>query len=240
MSRVVFANHLRKTIPGLDRPPPLYARPLVWVLLAVLNVALFFAAAVSWKADRLWSVLPAAKAYALPAALPAAAKPAPPALDSVPRASHAVEPLSPKAQKAAQYVSSTYHIAKEASELIVREAFKAGEQNNVDPLLVLAVIAVESRFNPISESQAGALGLTQAMPEWHPEKVASLQRDQGHILNIADNIKLGTKIISENMKRFDNNPVLALQQYNGSLQDPSRSYSKHVLELRSKLIRAVG
>lgn len=240
MSRIVFANHLRKTIQGLDRPVPIYARPRVWFLLGLLNAALFSAAAMSWKIDSLWSVLPSAKAYPIPTMDSGNKLPTtiPAALPASPVA--AIEPLSPKGQKAAQYVSSTYHIAKEASELIVREAFKAGKQHNVDPLLVLAIIAVESRFNPISESQAGALGLTQAMPEWHPEKVALLQQDQGHILNIADNIKLGTKIISENMKRFDNNPVLALQQYNGSLHDPSRSYSKHVLELRAKLIRAVG
>jgi soluble lytic murein transglycosylase-like protein len=243
MSRIVFANHLQKTIVGLDRPAPVYARPRVWLMLGLLNVSLFFAAAMSWKIDSLWTVLPAAKAYPIPSLSSAALSastlsnmPPPVAIPAVLR----VEPLDPSAQKAAQYISKTYHIAKEASELIAREAFKAGKENHVDPLLVLAIIAVESRFNPISESQAGALGLTQAMPESHPEKVALLQKDQGHILNISDNIKLGTKIIGEYMKRFDNNAVLALQQYNGSLQDTSRSYSKHVLELRAKIGRAVS
>ena len=259
MSRIVFANDLKKSVASAGARRPLYARPKLWLGLILVNALLIAAAAMSWKMDNLWSILPPAKAYSVtseplrrpvqsvsgsilglirsepapeapPAAVAAAPAPAPAKL----------EPLDPKAQRAAQYIAKTYSIAREAAEIIVREAFKAGKENSVDPLLMLAIIGVESRFNPISESGAGALGLTQTMPESHPEKIATIQREQGHILNIADNIKLGTKIVAEYMRKFDGNAVLALQQYNGSLQDKTRVYSKKVLELRAKFTHATG
>lgn len=254
MSRIVFAHYLRKTINVQNSAnAPLYTRPRIWIPLSLLNIAIVTAIAMSWKMDSLWVVLPQAKAYAitstlqgrlpqpsitLPAVtLPAVSEPAPAALSIA--TPELRTPLDPKAQKASEYIATTYHIAREASELISREAFKAGRENSVDPLLILAIIGVESRFNPISGSQVGALGLTQTMPESHPEKVASIQRDQGNILNIADNIQLGAKVISEYMRKFGNNPVLALQQYNGSLKDKSRAYSSRVLELRAKFSHAV-
>lgn len=229
MSRIVFAKDLRKTLNvGADKAP-IYARKSVWIPLALFNLVLAIAFGMSWRMDSVWSVLPQAKAYTIPVAAeqqsarPIPAKP---------------EPLDKKAQKAAEYIATTYHIAREASELIVRESVKAGKANSVDPILILAIIGVESRFNPISESQAGALGLTQTMAEYHPEKVAKIVNDQGHILNIADNIQLGSKIIGEYMRKYGNNETLALQQYNGSLNDKSRAYSSRVLELKSKFDRA--
>lgn len=257
MSRIVFAHDLRKSVLIQDSRTPFYSRPRLWILLAVLNVILVAAVAMSWKIDSVWSVFPSATAYPVTSAFPKPSQsasghiigpsrptaigdlqPEPAELTSA--SPEKTEPLSPQAQKAAQYIAGTYRIAGEASELIVREAYKAGKQNSVDPLLMLAVIAVESRFNPISASSVGALGLTQAMPESHPEKVAVLQREHGHILNIADNIQLGTKVVAEYMRKFDNNTVLALQQYNGSLHDKTRIYSKKVLELRAKFSQAVG
>lgn len=256
MSQIVFGRDLRKSVALVSAKPPLYARPKVWLALLVLNIMLAVAATMSWKFDAVWGILPPAKAYT--ANVENATKPVQsssgriigwirPVAEEVPDVpvpeptpvAAKPEPLDPRAQKAALFIASNYRIAREASELIAREAFKAGKENSVDPLLMLAIIGVESRFNPIAESHAGALGLTQAMPESHPEKVAGVRRDQGgHILNIADNIQIGAKIIGEYMRKFDGNAVLALQQYNGSLKDTTRVYSKKVLELRAKFTQA--
>jgi soluble lytic murein transglycosylase-like protein len=230
MSRIVFAKDLRKTLNAGADKAPLYARKSIWIPLVLFNIALAIAFGMSWRMDTVWSVLPQAKAYAIPA----------PAIErqSVQQIPAKPEALDKRAQKAAEYIATTYHIAREASELIVRESVKAGKANSVDPILILAIIGVESRFNPISESQAGALGLTQTMAEYHPEKVAKIVSEQGHILNIADNIQLGSKIIGEYMRKYGNNETLALQQYNGSLNDKSRAYSNRVLELKSKFDKA--
>lgn len=236
MSRIVFASELRKVIGNKGAmPAPFYARPKFWVPLVLLNCALVGSIAAPWTS--------APTAIAEPMRAPALAAPAAPDKAEIaaaapkpkPKAEPAREPLTPQGQRAAQYIAKNYHIAREAAQLIVQEAFKAGKAHRVDPLLLLAIIGIESRYNPLSESEAGALGLTQAMPESHPEKVAAIAKQQGHILNIGDNIELGAKVIGEYLRKFDNNSVLALQQYNGSLNDSSRFYSSKVLALRAKM-----
>jgi soluble lytic murein transglycosylase-like protein len=60
-------------------------------------------------------------------------------------------------QKIEEYVSNTILIAKEV---------------NIDPVLLLAVISVESNFNPNTKSHAGAEGLMQVMTSVHKDKYA--------------------------------------------------------------------
>lgn len=240
MSRIVFASELRKVIGNKGAmPAPFYAQPKFWAPLVLLNCALVGSIAAPWSSAPATAAAPihapTLKAMAAPApAIAKAAIAAPPAAPK-PKGEPAREPLTPQGQRAAQYIAKNYHIAREAAQLIVQEAFKAGKAHRVDPLLLLAIIGIESRYNPLSESEAGALGLTQAMPESHPEKVAAIAKQQGHILNIGDNIELGAKVIGEYLRKFDNNSVLALQQYNGSLNDSSRFYSSKVLALRAKM-----
>jgi soluble lytic murein transglycosylase-like protein len=59
--------------------------------------------------------------------------------------------------KIEEYVSNTVLIAKEV---------------NIDPVLLLAVISIESNFNPNTKSHAGAEGLMQVMTAVHKEKYA--------------------------------------------------------------------
>src|SRR5204863_439614 len=65
-------------------------------------------------------------------------------------------------------------IATAATERMVAAAFRAAREVGLDPLLVLAVISVESRFNPIAESVMGAKGLMQIIPRYHPVKLAAV------------------------------------------------------------------
>lgn len=257
MSRIVFARNLRKVIGKKGASSAaLYSRPQFWISLAPLPLlcfALMAATATPRGIDRSLpetSARPVAPAMTAPSLsvappMPVAAKPVPEGVPTIPKlsppasvqakADASPETLSPQGQRAARYIAKNYLIAKEASQLIVVEAFRAGKAHRVDPLLLLAIIGIESRYNPLSESPAGALGLTQAIPKYHPEKIAAISRHQGHVLNIGDNIELGAKVFSEYLRKFDNNSVLALQQYNGSLNDSSRFYSSKVLALRAKM-----
>ncbi len=143
--------------------------------------------------------------------------------------------MSAEERAAAAFIAKRYRIAREAADLIVVEAAKASDEYRVDPFLLLALMARESSFNPFAESSVGALGLTQNLPEAHPEKISTLSSRGGHILDVRDNIRLGAQVLREYLDRFDGNETLALQQYNGALSDPSRSYSRSILALRDKI-----
>lgn len=95
---------------------------------------------------------------------------------------------------------------------------KHANQYGVDPLLVTAVMREESRFLPKSQSNAGAVGLMQLMPDtaqWAAEKIG-LQKIQPDYLFQPDlNIMLGSWYLSNLSKQFNNNTVLVLAAYNG-------------------------
>ncbi|MGH8700960.1 MAG: lytic transglycosylase domain-containing protein, partial [Burkholderiales bacterium] len=58
----------------------------------------------------------------------------------------------PQHQVLASYLARRYRIATDATTDLVSEAYAVGRGVGLDPLLILAVISIESRFNPIAES----------------------------------------------------------------------------------------
>ena len=77
----------------------------------------------------------------------------------------------PKPQaNVAFWLSRKYSVAPEPLSALVAEAFYLGEKIKLDPTLILAVMAIESRFNPFSESSYGAQGLMQVLTRVHVDK----------------------------------------------------------------------
>ena len=70
----------------------------------------------------------------------------------------------------------------------------------LDPLLVLAVIAVESRFNPIAESGMGAKGLMQIIPRFHLDKLRAAGGEDA-VFDPESNILVGARILQEYVYR---------------------------------------
>jgi hypothetical protein len=65
----------------------------------------------------------------------------------------------PKQQANVTYwLSRKYRVAPEPLSVLVAEAFEVGEKAKLDPTLILAVMAIESRFNPFAQSPVGAQG----------------------------------------------------------------------------------
>ena len=84
---------------------------------------------------------------------------------------------------------------------IVREA----ERNNVDPMLVVAVIRCESSFNNYAVSHVGAMGLMQVMPDTGTYLADKAGIRLGRSTNLFDsetNIELGTAYLADLIKRF--------------------------------------
>jgi len=100
----------------------------------------------------------------------------------------------------AQYLARRYRVADEAVRVMVAAAHAAGREHQVDPLLILAVMAVESSMNPFAQSPVGATGLMQVMPGVHAGKFLDRSGDFGPLDPIA-NIRVGSEILGDVIRR---------------------------------------
>jgi soluble lytic murein transglycosylase-like protein len=132
-----------------------------------------------------------------------------------------------------EFIARRYRVADQAVASFVSTAYRAGEQYSVDPLLILAVMAVESRYNPVAESQVGAKGLMQVMPKYHPEKLTDHGGAEA-LLQPEVNILVGAQILREYLRRFGDTEA-ALQMYAGAFDEPTSQYSAKVFAERSRL-----
>lgn len=107
----------------------------------------------------------------------------------------------PKPQAAVAYwLSKKYRVAVEPWSVLVSEAFEIGKRTKLDPTLILAIMAVESSFNPFAQSHVGAQGLMQVMTRVHGEKYESA----GGTLTAFDpvtNMRVGVKVLQECIAR---------------------------------------
>ena len=136
-------------------------------------------------------------------------------------------------QTVAEYIAKRYRVAEAAAAQYVAIAYLAGAQHSVDPLLILAVMAIESRYNPVAESFMGAKGLMQVIPKYHPEKLAGHGGEEA-LLVPEVNIQIGAQILREYQRRFDDTET-ALQVYGGAFDDPTSRYANKVFAEKAHL-----
>ena len=132
-----------------------------------------------------------------------------------------------------EFIAKRYRVAEEAIAGIVTAAYRAGAQHSVDPLLILAVMAIESRYNPIAESVMGAKGLMQIIPKFHLDKLLDHGGEHA-LLDPEVNIAVGAQILREYQRRFGTLES-ALQMYAGASDEPTSQYSAKVLAERARL-----
>src|SRR5215510_8914050 len=133
----------------------------------------------------------------------------------------------------ATYLARRYRVATNATADLVTEAYSVGGAVGLDPLLILAVISVESRFNPIAESDMGAKGLMQVIPKFHTEKLA-VHGGQDAVLDPKTNILVGAQILKEYI-RLSGGIEAGLQMYNGAHDDPTQGYAQKVIAEKQRL-----
>ena len=107
----------------------------------------------------------------------------------------------PREQAAVAYwLSKKYRVAPEPLSALVAEAYETGRRAKLEPTLILAVMAIESSFNPFAQSQVGAQGLMQVMTKIHSDKYESA----GGMLAAFDpvtNLRVGVKVLQECIAR---------------------------------------
>lgn len=103
----------------------------------------------------------------------------------------------PKAQaNVAQWLSRKYRVAQEPLSVLVAEAFAVGEKVRLDPTLILAVMAIESRFNPYAQSPVGAQGLMQVLTRVHTDKYEHFGGEMAAFDPVA-NLRVGVKVLKD-------------------------------------------
>jgi soluble lytic murein transglycosylase-like protein len=145
----------------------------------------------------------------------------------------AIGSRDPKHRALAAHLSRRYRINPEAAEEMVSTAYLAGEQVGLDPVLVLAVIAIESSFDPNAVSVAGAKGLMQIIPRYHEDKLEE-HGGSGAVRDPLINVLVGTRILEQYI-RGTGSLEAGLQRYNGALSDQSSRYASKVLRERERL-----
>ncbi|TLM76564.1 lytic transglycosylase domain-containing protein [Microbulbifer harenosus] len=127
--------------------------------------------------------------------------------------------LMAKSQPLARYIKDPQrrmHVLK----AIHREATRAGLQ----PEIVLAVIQIESAFDPYAVSRVGAQGMMQVMPFWKNE----IGRPDDNLINMDTNLRYGCTILKHYIQKAKGNMANALAYYNGSYG--RHTYSSKVLD----------
>jgi hypothetical protein len=108
--------------------------------------------------------------------------------------------LNRQQSNVAYWLSSRYNVAPEPVSRLVQEAWEVGHRVNVEPTLVLAVMAIESGFNPFAQSHVGAQGLMQVMTRVHQEKY-EIFGGQRAAFDPVTNVRVGVQILKECIQR---------------------------------------
>jgi soluble lytic murein transglycosylase-like protein len=142
-------------------------------------------------------------------------------------------PVEREQRLVTEFIAKRYRVSEAAVSSYVDAAYRAGEQYSVDPLLILAVVAVESRYNPVAESVVGAKGLMQVIPKYHLDKLSDRGGEHA-LLEPEVNIQVGTQILREYQRRFRDTET-ALQAYAGAFDEPTSQYANKVFAERARL-----
>ena len=122
-------------------------------------------------------------------------------VDVIERATAADPKDLPKQQASvAFWLSKKYRVAPEPLSALVAEAYDIGRRTKLDPTLILAIMAVESGFNPFAQSAMGAQGLMQVMTKIHGDKY-EIFGGKLAAFDPVTNLRVGVKVLQECIAR---------------------------------------
>ena len=129
--------------------------------------------------------------------------------------------------ESASSLSADGRNGQEIDEIIQKTATQYG----LEPALVKAVISVESRGNSQAVSPAGAQGLMQLMPKTAADLGVTDPFDP------AQNIKAGTRYLSQLLDRYQGNLKLALAAYNWGMGNLEKHPTNLPRETRNYIVQ---
>ena len=161
-------------------------------------------------------------------------------LEAIDRATAAEPKDLPKQQAAlAFWLSRKYNVAPEPLSALVASAFEIGANAKLDPTLILAVMAIESGFNPFAQSPVGAQGLMQVMTKIHTDKYENFG-GKFAAFDPVTNLRVGVKVLQECIARAGS-VAGGLKYYVGAANlDSDGGYADKVLAEHARLLSVVG
>lgn len=151
-----------------------------------------------------------------------------------------IEGITPGQERALRsYIARKYRIASSVAGALVTSAFIVAKEMSLDPQLILAVIAIESRYNPYAESHVGAQGLMQVMTRVHQEKFTEFADGTIAALNPIANMRVGSRILKDCIERRGS-VERGLACYVGATGPNDGGYGAKVLAERRRIALASG
>ena len=132
------------------------------------------------------------------------------------------------------WLSKKYRVAPEPLSALVAEAYDAGSRSQLDPTLILAVMAIESGFNPFAQSTEGAQGLMQVMTQVHRDKYQNFGGKLAAFDPLA-NLRVGVKVLRDCI-RLAGSVESGLRSYVGaSSEEREGGYTAKVMAEHARL-----
>lgn len=112
----------------------------------------------------------------------------------------AVQDLLPEQAKVTHWLSRKYKVSPQPLSMLVSEAWQLGQISQLPPTLILAVMAVESGFNPFARGTQGAMGLMQIEPVAHED---TLNQFGGRLaaFDPQTNLRIGARLLQSNIQQ---------------------------------------
>ncbi len=146
--------------------------------------------------------------------------------------------LSRTQSAVAVWLARRYHVAPEPVSRLVQEAWRVGELTHLDPTLILAVMAVESSFNPFAQSPVGAQGLMQVMTKVHDDKYEAFGGSHA-AFDPVTNLRVGVQVLKECIARAGSLEA-GLRFYVGAANSDDGGYAMKVLVEQNTLRQLAG
>jgi soluble lytic murein transglycosylase-like protein len=134
------------------------------------------------------------------------------------------------------WLSKKYRVAPEPIGAIVAQAYETGRKVQLEPTLILAVMAVESGFNPFAQSPMGAQGLMQVMTKVHSEKYENFGGKLA-AFDPVSNLRVGAKVLVDCIARAGSIEG-GLKQYLGTTNGEDGGYTAKVLLEQERMMHA--
>ncbi|MFD1559378.1 lytic transglycosylase domain-containing protein [Paraburkholderia silviterrae] len=137
---------------------------------------------------------------------------------------------APTAEEIASFVNARFHIGLRNALEIGYAVLNAARRYTISPLLLLAVIAVESSFDRFAVSVVGARGLMQVLPSQHRDLVLRTS----DLNDARTNVRIGSAILQDYIRASDGNLDDALYRYSGGAKDYARRVVDHMSMMKAQ------